>query len=328
MKWSWKRDYLLLISGQMISIFGSSLHLVVVILFLKELTGQASSIGIFQLVAYIPLVLLSPLGGVVADSLPPKRIIVLTDLVRGLIMPIMALLLFRELLSYELLLFGTFLISICTAFFQPAVHAIFPSVVEDGALRRANSIRGAGLLGSNFAGTSLGGIAFVIFGPAAIFLVNGISFLLSALEEQWIRVPPRPDTADDDLYGSRSGNEVGGKTAGKTGGEDGADNRLRCKGRFVSELAARLKESLHYLRADRGALSAILTYGMIHAVYPPVVLALPFFLDEVLDLDSSAYGLAMALLLAGGGAGALLYGFFTKGSRRNVPLLYGSLLLP
>ena len=61
---TWKLDYALLISGNAVSVFGSSLHLVVVILFLKEVTGQAYLLGIFQFTAYLPLIFLSPLGGV------------------------------------------------------------------------------------------------------------------------------------------------------------------------------------------------------------------------------------------------------------------------
>lgn len=293
-----RADFLLLVSGQMVSVFGSSLHLVVVILFLKELTGQAFALGIFQFTAYLPVILLSPLGGVAADGYAAKRILVAADLLRGAAMLAMGLLLRQELLSYGLLLAGTFIVSLGTAFFQPAVHALFPAIVERGFIRRGNSIRGATLLGANFAGTSLGGLAFALLGPTAVFLINGGSFIVSAAEEGFIRAPADPERAPAQSIPS-----------------------------LLRGVRERLRETAGYLQRDRGALSAILTYGMIHAVYPPVVLALPFFLEEELGMGSVPYGYAMALLLAGGGAGALLYGFAAPRGRGNVPLLFGALVL-
>jgi len=293
----------------MVSVFGSSLHLVVVILFLKELTGQAFALGIFQFVAYLPVIVLSPFGGVAADGLSAKRIMVGADVLRGAAMLAMGLLLWRQSLSYGLLLAGTFLVSLGTAFFQPAVHALFPSLVERSYLKRGNSIRGSTLLGANFAGTSLGGLAFAVLGPAAVFLINGGSFLVSALEEGFIRAPA-----------------AGGKSSTAGGGSSTGGSRAKRSIRtMTAEVCERLRQTAGYLREDRGALSAILTYGMIHGVYPPVVLALPFFLEEELGMGSVPYGYAMALLLAGGGAGALLYGFQSPGRRANAPLLFGAL---
>ena len=314
---SWKIDFSLLVTGQMVSVFGSSLHLVVVILFLKELTGQAFALGIFQFVAYLPVIVLSPLGGVAADGLSAKRILVGADLLRGAAMLAMGLLLWQQALSYGLLLAGTFLVSLGTAFFQPAVHALFPSIVERSFLKRGNSIRGSTLLGANFAGTSLGGLAFAVLGPAAVFLVNGASFLVSALEEGFISAP---------ATGGGSRGEKEGRDEKEGSGEKEGDARAkRSLGTMAAEVRGRLRQTIGYLREDRGALSAILTYGMIHGVYPPVVLALPFFLEEELGMGSVPYGYAMALLLAGGGAGALLYGFLSSGRRANVPLLFGAL---
>ena len=292
----------------MVSVFGSSVHLVVVILFLKELTGQAYSIGIFQFVAYLPIILLAPVGGVAADGCNAKRLLVAADLLRAAAMLLMGLLLWKEMLGYGLLLAGTFIVSIGTAFFQPAVHAVFPSVVDPVFLKRGNSVRGAGLLGANFAGTSLGGVLFALIGPAAIFIFNGISFFLSAVEEGFIRFRPRRPRQIQGAQEAR--------------GKETDTEVLR-----TGELRGRLRETMAYLRSDGGALSAIFTYGMIHAVYPPVVVALPFFIDEVLGLGSAAYGYSMALLLAGGGSGALLYGFFSPKLKGNSPLLFASLFL-
>lgn len=304
---SWKTDYSLLITGQMVSVFGSSLHLVVVILFLKELTGQAYALGIFQFVAYLPVILLSPLGGAAADGRHAKQILVGADILRGLAMVAMGVLLLRGMLTYGVLLAGTFIVSLGTAFFQPAVHALFPRLVEPAFIKRGNGIRGAALLGSNFAGTSLGGIAFAFLGPTAVFFFNGCSFIVSAAEEGFIR---NPGKGGDEMRFAESPDE---EAAGRK--------------RMLADLRRRTAELIGYVRVDRGALSAVLTYGMVHAVYPPVVLVLPFYIEEVLGLGAEEYGYAMALLLLGGGLGAVGYGFLASKERGNARLLFLSLLL-
>jgi len=286
----------LLLTGQIMSVFGSSLHLVVVIVFLKEMTESAVSIGLFQLAAYLPIVLLAPLGGLTADSTSSKRVLILSDILRGIVMLGMAVLVLYNALTFTRLLIGTFFVSIGTAFFQPALHALFPGIIEKQQLKQANALKGSALLGSNFAGTSIGGIAYVFLGPAAIFLYNGLSFLISAGEESFIK--PIEDKAKSKSQGG-----------------------VRSISIIIKEAVIRMREAREYVKENRGVLSAIVTYGIMHALYPPVIIGLPFLLEQNFGMGAEPYGYALALLIAGGGAGAVSYGFFAPKRSANALLL-------
>ena len=300
-----KYNFFLLLTGQMVSVFGSSVHLVAVIIFIKELTGMAAALGIFQFTAYLPIVILSPLGGMVADSVSKKKILVYTDAARGIIMILLGILLIRGQLNYLILLAGTFLISICSALFHPAAHAIFPEIVPPERIRKKNAVKGTSLLGANIAGSSVGGLAYGLFGPAPVFIINGLSFLASGVEESFIRYRHTP--ADSGPGRATRNPEI-------------IDPRRI--GRAIRES---LKELREYLRQEEGVFTILITYGLVNSLYPPVILSLPFLLEQRYSLGPGFFGAAMALLLAGGGAGAFLYGF-VHGGRPGRGFLFFSAL--
>ncbi len=291
------RNFLLLLTGQMVSLFGSSVHLVVVILYIKELTGMAAALGIFQFVAYLPIILLSPYGGILADTCSRKRLIVCTDLLRGLIMIALGVLYIRGMLTYAVLLAGTFFISICSALFHPAAHALFPDLVSTETLRRKNALKSTSLLGANFAGSSLGGLAFIVFGPAAVFIFNGFSFCVSAAEESFIT--------------SRAASP---RTRRTPGGQA-----------ILASILSQVRELRDYMRHEKGISTVLLTYALVSGLYPPVILSLPFLLEQRYFLGPEFFGAAMALLIAGGGLGALLYGFKSRKRRSNSTIFFSAM---
>ena len=299
------RSFFLLLSGQLISKLGSSIYLVAVILFIKQLTGSPGALGLFQFIAYLPIVALSPLGGIWADSAYKKQLIIGTDLLRGAVMLFLGLAALQNFLSFRLLLAGTFVVSSCTALFLPAAHALFPEVVATRDIKSLNSVKSTALLSANFVGTSIGGAAFALLGPAALFLVNGASFTLSALPEACISYAPPQATRTQ-----------------------------AARKRFLPQLRLQIKEQLSelwaYMRGNPGLPPLLLFYSFVNSLYPPVILALPFLLEQRYGFGPHLFGLALALLLAGGGIGALLYGFLPSRQQQNrilLPAAIGTLAL-
>ncbi|MFW5711503.1 MAG: MFS transporter [bacterium] len=290
-------NFLLLLTGQLLSKLGSSVYLVAVILFIKQLTGSPGALGLFQFIAYLPIVVLTPIGGVWADSAYKKQLIVWADILRGCIMILLGIAALRQILTFPLLLAGTFLVSSCTALFLPAAHALFPEIVPPRKIKSLNSIKSTSLLTANFAGTSLGGAAFALCGPAALFLVNGISFSLSAVPEACIRY--RPPAAE----------------------------QLPSLSRFRPRIKHQFSELRTYTRGNPGLSPLLISYSFVNSLYPPVILALPFLLEQRYGFGPHLFGIALALLLAGGGVGALLYGFLPGLQRYNRGLLSSALAL-
>lgn len=291
------RNFALLLSGQLISKLGSSIYLVAVILFIKQITGSPGALGLFQFIAYLPIVVLTPLGGIWADSTYKKQIIVAADLLRGAVMLLLGMAALQQTLGFRLLLAGTFVVSSCTALFLPAAHALFPEIVPLQNIKSLNSIKSTALLAANFLGTAIGGAVFAFLGPAALFLANGASFALSAVPEACISYhPPGPGPGQTRLW---------------------------------SQLKPRVREQIielrSYMRRNPGLSPLLLFYGFVNSLYPPVILALPFLLEQRYGFGPHLFGISLALLLAGGGSGALLYGFLPGRQQQNRYLLPAAL---
>jgi DHA3 family macrolide efflux protein-like MFS transporter len=80
------RDLALLVAGNGVSTLGNAVYLIAVTLLLKETTGSATVLGIFQFLALIPGFLLSPVTGVIIDRTSRRRVVILSDLLRGILM--------------------------------------------------------------------------------------------------------------------------------------------------------------------------------------------------------------------------------------------------
>ncbi len=291
------RNFILLVTGQLISKIGSSVYLVAVILFIKQITESPGALGLFQFIAYLPIVVLTPFGGACADTTHKKRIVVWMDILRGAVMICLGLLVFRGILTFSLLLLGTFIISSCTAFFIPAAHALFPEIVSFGRIRKLNSIKNTSVLGANFAGTSVGGIAFALCGPAALFVANGLSFVLSAIPEIGIHYKPHTNK--------------------------NVSNPSFCQ--ILGKLPLELQKVFRYIKTTSGLGPLLFSYSLVNSIYPPVILSLPFLLEQRYNLGPHSFGVSLACLLAGGGAGAMLYGFCSSKFKYNKLLFFSSL---
>ena len=266
------RNLLLLITGNSISVFGSGLFLVVLFLFLKDLAGSASIIGLLQFLAFLPGILLSPLSGALADSLDKKRILIFSDTIRGFLMVFLAAVGFLGRMRIWILLLTTVSLSIGGTLFLPSVNSLIPTLVSRSRLKGANAVRGAFVQIANLAGSAIGGILYMTIGPALIFLINGITFFISAAEEKFIKTPKRSHTP--------------------------LSFRMR-----LTILRRDTYAGIRYLAGKKGMRNLIFVHALINFLYPPLILSLPFVVEKILGLDDSYFGYFLATLLAGGIAG-------------------------
>ena len=193
------RNLFLIAQGQFVSLAGSSINVVVLALWTFEVTGDATVVGIVMLCSTLPQVLVGPVAGVIVDRADKRQLVVLADTAMGLSMlsiSIPVFLLDWPATEVVFWLMGAVAINgICSAVFQPALFAIVPSIVSRDALDDANSLLTAAGSTASIIGMAIGGVLYRLLGGPIVFLLDGVSFLLSGLSESFLKVP-KTDRAD------------------------------------------------------------------------------------------------------------------------------------
>jgi MFS family permease len=183
------RNLALLLSGQLISQIGDKFYMLAVAFLVLKTTGSPAQMGLVLFCSVFPGMLLGFISGAFLDRYNRKAIIVWADITRGLVVAGVCFLFYMNALTFPLLLAAQVVISICTAFFDPAIPTILPQIVEPDRLPRANSqtqfVSGI----SKIFGPLLGGLTVAWAGYLPVFVINAGSYLVSAGFECFIRLP-------------------------------------------------------------------------------------------------------------------------------------------
>ena len=165
--------------AQIVSENGDWFYTLAIYSLLLDLTGKASSVALALVLQVLPHTLLGPLAGIVNDRFSRRKIMIATDLLRMVIVACMLLVRSPGLVwvIYPLL----FLETVMVAFFEPARNAVIPNVVAEGDVIVANTLSSATWSFDLAIGSVLGGIVAAWLGRDAVFVLNSLSFAVSAL---------------------------------------------------------------------------------------------------------------------------------------------------
>jgi len=165
--------------AQIVSEIGDWFYTLAIYSLLLQLTGHASSVALALVLQVLPQTLIGPTSGVVNDRISRKRVMITADLVRALIVISMLLVRSRSMvwLVYPLLLFET----IMAAFFEPARSSVIPNITPRKDVIIANTLGSTTWSMNLVLGATLGGIVAALLGRDAVFILNALSFLASAL---------------------------------------------------------------------------------------------------------------------------------------------------
>ncbi len=290
-----RHDLFHLISGQAVSTLGSSVYLLGVTLHLKDTTGSATVLGLYHFLALLPPVLLGPFGGAIVDAVRRVRVLVVTDVVRGALMVLLGLLVYLMPTSILPILVATFLGGFAQALFVPAARAVLPELVPPARLRRANALRTGLTQLANLGGNAAGGAAYVLLGMPVLLVANGITFIVSAVEETRIRPRNPRQRAPKSSPASRT-------------------------------LLSDAREGLATVWKNPGLRTLALAGSAVQFIAPPLVLSLPFVVLDALALPESALGYYFAMMLAGGIVGFVLLSVWEVPPRGEFRLFVASLV--
>jgi len=175
------RSFALLWSGQQLSALGDSIYRVALAWWVLEKTGSATAMSTIFIFASAPMLIFLLIGGVAGDRYPRARVMLMSDVVRGLLIGILAVLSFTHRLEVWHIYLVSLLFGIAGAFFGPAYRAIVPEILPRELLPSANGLMTMSLQLADIAGPALGAFVVSKSGSPTAFTIDSLSFLISIL---------------------------------------------------------------------------------------------------------------------------------------------------
>lgn len=185
----WNKDYLLMLQGSAVSAIGDILYSVAIGYWVYETTGSSTLMGIMSSISMFMTMFVMPFSGTIIDKCNRKGIIVGMDGARGVIMLAVGALAFADMLNVPVVLLAAFLASACTVFFSPAVSTLLIDIIPHDDMVRGQSVHSGINTFLNLVGKALSGALVAFLGVPLIIVLNGVSYLFSAVTELFITVP-------------------------------------------------------------------------------------------------------------------------------------------
>ncbi|WP_242268551.1 MFS transporter [Bacillus cereus group sp. BfR-BA-01408] len=164
-----------------VSLFGSSIYSFALGLYVLQITGSALNFAITLILGTIPMIVMNPFAGVIADKVDKKKLVVCMDVLSGCLLITVYILSSYYGLNLFIVYTTTFLMTVFTTFFGIGLEAAKPNIVSKERLMSLNSISKIIDSISLILGPMLGGIVFAVFDMKTFIIINGISFILSAI---------------------------------------------------------------------------------------------------------------------------------------------------
>ena len=273
-KTSFGRDFLLVVIGQIISLFGNAILRFALPLYLLRQTGSPALFGVVTACSFAPMVVLSMAGGVLADRVNKRNIMVGLDFSTAAIILLFYAALGR-LPTVPLFIAVLMLLYGISGTYQPAVQASVPLLVQKEKLIAGNAVINQVNTLSGLLGPVAGGVLFTLWGIGPILLLSAACFAFSAVMEIFIRIPHE-----------RRPSEAG----------------------VFQVVRQDLQECCRFVRSEKPVfVSVVVLVAMFNLVLSAVmIVGTPILITQVLGLSDTLYGLTQGALALGGLCGGAL----------------------
>ncbi|MFH7593490.1 MFS transporter [Streptomyces racemochromogenes] len=264
------RNYRLFAAGQVVSNTGTWMQRIAQDWLVLSLTGSASAVGVTIALQFLPMLLFGLYGGVLADRLPKRPLLIATQTAMGLTGVALAALTLAGNVQVWHVYLAAFVLGLVTVVDNPARQTFVSEMVGPAQVANAVSLNSANFQSARLVGPAIAGVLITAVGSGWAFLLNGLSFaapiaaLLMMRTRELYRVEPQP----------------------------------RAKGQ--------LREGLRYVAGRPELVWPIVLVGFIGTFGFNFPIWLSAFVDDVFHGDAGTYGLFNTLIAAGSLAGALL----------------------
>ena len=275
-------SFVSVIFAQVASLFGDAVLRFALPLYVLNLTGSAALMGAVAAAAWIPYIVLTPIGGVAADRVNKRRIMAVLDtLLAVTCAAYLALDGVIDLIGLSIC--ALIILYAAQSVYQPTVQAAVPFIVPRDSIVRATAIVSQLSALSGLVGPVLGGLLFGLFGIEPVVLVSGVAFAVSAvLIVVFVRIPR------DAIERSNVG--------------------------VVRTVVNDIAESFAFLRHDRPVILKLifLVAGINVSLTAFILIGAPAIVTQILGLPNQYMGFAEGAMALGGLAGGGSVGVFAR----------------
>lgn len=290
------RNLWLTLMGKGVSQMGSKLFGFAMSFYILKLTGSAQSFAISLLITTLPGVLLSPIAGGVTDRLDKKTVVVGADFLSGVSMLAIYFSIKTGTLTLSVIYLAEFILAVLFVFLNNAFAASYPSIVSRQNLTKINAYtQGMDSMLSIFI-PILGGVIYGIVDVKWFFIINGLSFILSAFSEMFI---------DFHLFGER----------------------VRTNVPFIQNL----KEGFRYISGQRLFMTIAIYALFINFFMSAFSIVMPYNLITIHEITPETNGFIQSVFPIGAIAMSIYVGKrnlkFSHQLLRNTMIMFGLLML-
>lgn len=283
------RNYRLYFIGQLVSLAGTWMQSIAQGWLVYQISQSEFSLGLVGFASAIPMLVVSPWGGVLADVLPKRTLLVITQTCAMISAFILALLTFTGTVQVWHIITLAAFSGLINAFDAPARQSFVVDLVERGNLTNAIAMNAMMFNGARVIGPAIGGVILATLGAGWCFLLNGFSFLavISSLLLMSLSQPTTPPR--------------------------------------ISQPFQQLKEGIRYTAGQREILGVLALAGIFGVFGMSYSSQLPAYVDQVYHAGASGYGIISAVVGLGAVSGAFLVAQFHDRIQRGPLLFYGNL---
>jgi len=279
----------LLFIGQLVSRIGDSMYMIGMMWLVLDLTGSKAAMGTVAALSHLPILLFGLGGGIMADLFNRRRVMLLADLLRTLVVLVLPIAAVTGTMSLYVIYAVTFILAMGAAAFEPAREAIIPDLVPPDRLLGANSVIQTTSYAALLIGPALAAAVISGVGLQHLFSVDSATFFASFLVILFIRYREEPCT----------------------------DPQRRSVSMHLREIIE------HVLKSRRLLFLLVLTAVNNFFIMGPAIVGTPVFVREVLKSGAASYAFVQIGLGVGMIIGAIMVVLAGRAIGRGKLLLLG-----
>ncbi|XMB73015.1 MFS transporter [Mycoplasmatota bacterium WC30] len=184
------KNYLLLFLGSVVSNLGTHVYNFAISYYIYEIATPTIA-GIYLATSGLVYFILSPFGGAIVDRLDKVKVVWMTDYIRGFSVVVAGFVIFSGVsltITLVVLFITSVILGITGALFNPAAGSLPPHILEENQLQQSSSLTQGMFALYMILGSIIGGAIYSFLKIEWIFIINGVSFILSGFSEMFIQL--------------------------------------------------------------------------------------------------------------------------------------------